>query len=83
MFTRRTLVRGAAAGVVAASWNDRTQAHAQIFSKTVRIVVGFPAGGGTDVLARILAEKLHASRPNTSRMRKLTAASCCSRPISR
>jgi tripartite-type tricarboxylate transporter receptor subunit TctC len=58
MFTRRTLVRGAAAGVAAGSWNCCTQAQAQVFSKTVRIVVGFPAGGGTDVLARILAEKL-------------------------
>jgi tripartite-type tricarboxylate transporter receptor subunit TctC len=33
-------------------------AFAQATSKTVRIVVPFPAGGGTDVLARIVGEKL-------------------------
>jgi tripartite-type tricarboxylate transporter receptor subunit TctC len=58
MFTRRSLMGGAGAGVIASSWNCLSQARAQVFSKTVRIVVGFPAGGGTDVLARILAEKL-------------------------
>ncbi len=30
--------------------------HAQ--SGTIRLLVGFPAGGGTDVIARTLAEKL-------------------------
>jgi len=32
-------------------------AHAQV-GKTVRILVGFPAGGGTDAIARTLAERL-------------------------
>ena len=27
-------------------------------SGTIRVLVGFPAGGGTDVMARIIAEKL-------------------------
>jgi tripartite-type tricarboxylate transporter receptor subunit TctC len=51
-------MRGAGAGVLASGWNCSSQTRAQALSKTVRIVVGFPAGGGTDVLARILAEKL-------------------------
>ncbi|MEK8046462.1 Bug family tripartite tricarboxylate transporter substrate binding protein [Ideonella margarita] len=34
-------------------------AHAQVpAGKTVRVLVGFPAGGGTDAIARILAEQL-------------------------
>jgi tripartite-type tricarboxylate transporter receptor subunit TctC len=56
MFTRRSVVRAAAAGAMVASGNSFLQA--QTLSKTLRIIVGFPAGGGTDVLARILAEKL-------------------------
>jgi tripartite-type tricarboxylate transporter receptor subunit TctC len=34
-------------------------------SKTVRIIVPFPAGGGTDVLARIVGEKLRGSYAST------------------
>ena len=37
-------------------WGDRAQA--QFPSKTVRIVVPYPAGGGTDILGRFLADQL-------------------------
>jgi len=43
-----TLTLAAACGVAAAQQSGRT----------VRILVGFPAGGGTDAIARTLAEKL-------------------------
>src|SRR5262249_52802970 len=33
-------------------------ARAEVLKKSVQIIVGFPAGGGTDVIARILAERL-------------------------
>jgi tripartite-type tricarboxylate transporter receptor subunit TctC len=33
-------------------------ARAQAVNKLVRIIVGFPAGGGTDIVARILAEAI-------------------------
>ncbi len=51
---RALLVRGAltlmmAVGAVAASAQS---------GKTVRILVGFPAGGGTDAIARLLSDKL-------------------------
>lgn len=36
-------------------------ASAHVVSKPVRVIEPFPAGGGTDVLARIVAEKLRAS----------------------
>jgi tripartite-type tricarboxylate transporter receptor subunit TctC len=38
-----------------------TVAGAQVMSKPVRVIVPFPAGGGTDVLARIIAEKLRGT----------------------
>ena len=36
-------------------------AWGQVVAKQVRVIVPFPAGGGTDVLARIVAEKLRGS----------------------
>src|SRR3954464_1031890 len=52
MISRRAVLAGAGAALLA--W----KALAQTARKTLRIVVPFPAGGGTDVLARIVAEKL-------------------------
>ena len=40
----------------AAAWP--LAARAQAVNKIVRIIVGFPAGGGTDIVARILAEAM-------------------------
>ena len=48
---RKVLLAGAALSASRIGW-------AQTTKKTLRIVVPFPAGGGTDVLARIVAEKL-------------------------
>ncbi len=50
---RRTALLAAAAAATLV-W---PAAHAQI-SKPVRVMVGFPAGGGTDAIARILAEPM-------------------------
>lgn len=62
MLTRRALV-GATAGIIATGIAGLSRAHAQAVTKSARIIVGFPAGGGTDVLARILAEKLKDYAP--------------------
>ncbi|TLY72120.1 MAG: hypothetical protein E6K43_13460 [Gammaproteobacteria bacterium] len=51
---RQVLLAGAAIALSAKGWAQTTQ-------KTVRIVVPFPAGGGTDVLARIVADKLRGN----------------------
>ncbi len=56
MITRRQLLSASAAVLALVS-----PARAQVLHKTVRIIVGFPAGGGTDVIARIVAEKLNGT----------------------
>ena len=57
MTTRRTFLYGAAAGLVA-SRLPFSSASAQSISQTAKVVVPFPAGGSTDALARIMADKL-------------------------
>ena len=58
MITRRkfTWATGMALGLGA---NGGT--HAQLSSKNVRLLVGYPAGGSTDIVARALAERLRGS----------------------
>jgi tripartite-type tricarboxylate transporter receptor subunit TctC len=63
MLTRRHLLAASAAGLVAAGPSVR--ALAQALKKPVHIIVGFPAGGGTDVIARILAEALRGPYAST------------------
>src|SRR5262245_42740661 len=64
MQTRRQLLAASAAGLAVAT-GFVSRARAQAVSKPVRIIVGFPAGGGTDTIARILAERLRGPYAST------------------
>lgn len=55
MLTRRTVL---AASAVAAMGVAPSPSPAQTLKKTAHIIVGFPAGGATDLIARLLAERL-------------------------
>ena len=55
MLSRRAFVAGVA--VAAGSGGALAQSYP---SQTIRIIAGFPAGGGIDLLARVLAEPLRA-----------------------
>jgi tripartite-type tricarboxylate transporter receptor subunit TctC len=58
MLTRRGFVAGASLAAVACGARE---AAAQAYpTQTVRMIAGFPAGGGIDLLARILAEPMKA-----------------------
>jgi tripartite-type tricarboxylate transporter receptor subunit TctC len=60
MLTRRTLI--AATSLVAIGAGP---SRAQALKKTAHLIVGFPAGGATDLIARILADRLRGTYATT------------------
>jgi tripartite-type tricarboxylate transporter receptor subunit TctC len=60
MLTRRHLLAGAGAAAFGAA-PDRAGAESKYASQPVHILVGYPAGGGVDLIARLLQEPLKAA----------------------
>ena len=60
MIDRRSFLQATLVGAAAAASLELAQAQPDYPNKPVRIVVGFPAGGGTDVFARVVAQGLSA-----------------------
>src|ERR1700683_4036155 len=62
MLNRRQALGGAAGAITAAA---ARRARAQVIDKVVHVIVGFPAGGGTDITARVLADALQGAFAKT------------------
>lgn len=75
MLTRRQTVAGALAGAAALPIGD---ARAAIIDRQARMIVGFAAGGGTDISARVFAERLRPDYSSVVLVENRTGAS--SRP---
>jgi tripartite-type tricarboxylate transporter receptor subunit TctC len=60
MLTRRHLLAGASAAAVCVA-SSRADAQTTYASQPVHILVGYPAGGGVDIIARLLQEPLKAA----------------------
>ncbi len=56
--TRRELLSGAAAAGIAAILPEPSCAQSQFPSRTIRVVVPFPAGATTDMLARLIVNRM-------------------------
>ncbi|MGZ3295208.1 MAG: tripartite tricarboxylate transporter substrate-binding protein, partial [Xanthobacteraceae bacterium] len=65
MPTRRCVLAAGAAGLLSATAGLIPRANAQAVKKPVHVIVGFPAGGGTDIIARILADRLRGTYAST------------------
>ena len=65
MPTRRHLLAASAAGLLASATSFVPRGLAQAIKKPVHVIVGFPAGGGTDMIARILADRLRGPYAST------------------
>jgi tripartite-type tricarboxylate transporter receptor subunit TctC len=63
LLTRRHALAGLTAGIASAGLAVR--ARAQAVKKQVHVIIGFPAGGGTDVVGRMFAEKLRGAYAST------------------
>jgi tripartite-type tricarboxylate transporter receptor subunit TctC len=71
---RRTFIAGLAAGAAAlpaASLNAQAETYP---SRPITLIVPFPAGGGTDIIARIMAERMRMSLGQSIIVENVTGA---------
>lgn len=63
VFTRRAFSMSAAAALFARGGSARAQSTVQgsFATQNIRLVVGYPAGGGVDIVARLLTEPMKAA----------------------
>jgi tripartite-type tricarboxylate transporter receptor subunit TctC len=61
---RRFLTASACSGLACALPSLAPQARAQVIAKSARILVGFPAGGSVDFVARLLVDQVKAYAPS-------------------
>jgi len=73
MLNRRHLLAASATSLLAAGL--ARPALAQTVKKPVHLIVGFPAGGGTDVTARVFAEALRGAYASTALVENKPGAS--------
>ena len=57
---RRRLLRGAAAAGLGLSLGSAARAQSEFPKGTIRMIVPFPAGGSTDLLARLIGQGIAA-----------------------
>src|SRR5688572_16810721 len=61
MLTRRRFVTASAMAAASATAGFAPRLFAQSLQKPARIAVGFPPGGSTDVVARLIAERMRGA----------------------
>lgn len=58
MISRRSAIGLAATGAATLVWSARKASALDYPTRTIRFVVGYPAGGATDIIARLIGQKL-------------------------
>lgn len=66
MISRRKALQMAATGLPALMLSQRASAALEYPARNVRFLVGYPPGGATDILARLIGQRLSESSASNS-----------------